>query len=55
MPHWPRALDIEDRLQAALIAWRTASLYKNAKACAKVHKVSPVTFRQWLQGKSQSS
>jgi len=51
MSYWPYALDTEDRLQAALIAWRTISLYKGAEACttcAKAHKVNPVTFRQQL-------
>ena len=48
MPRWPRALDAEDRLQAALTAWRTASLYKSAEACAKAHEASPVTFCQRL-------
>jgi hypothetical protein len=37
MPYWPRALDAEDRLQAALTAWQIASLYKSAKPYAKVH------------------
>ena len=42
MPRWPRALDAEDRLQAALTAWRTASLYKSAEPCAKAHDVTDV-------------
>ena len=45
MPRWPRALDAEDRLQAALTAWRIISLYKSAKAYAKAHEVNLVTFR----------
>jgi hypothetical protein len=51
MSRWPCTPDAEDRLQAALTAWRTISLYKGAKAYAKAHKVNPVTFRQQLQGK----
>ena len=48
MPCWPRALDAEDRLQAALTAWRTASLYKSAEAYATAYEVNPVTFRRRL-------
>ena len=45
MSRGPRAPDAEDRLQAALTAWRTTSLYKSAEAYAKAYKVNPVTFR----------
>ena len=54
MPRWPRDLDAEDCLQAALKAWRTTGLYKSAEACAKAHEVNPITFRRRLQGRSQS-
>jgi hypothetical protein len=37
-----------------LKAWRTTGLYKSVEACAKAHEVNPVTFRQRLQGRSQS-
>ena len=48
MPCWPRALDTEDRLQAALTAWRIASLYRSPEAYAKAYNISPVTFRRRL-------
>ena len=37
MPRWPQAPGAEDRLQAALTAWRVSSLYKSAEACAKAY------------------
>ena len=48
MSRWPRIPDAEDRLQAALIAWRTISLYKSTEARAKAHEVNPVTIHQQL-------
>ena len=47
-------LGAEDRLQAALTAWRVGGLYKSAEACAKAHGVQPTTFRKRLQGKHRS-
>ena len=45
----PRAPDAEDRLQAALTAWRTGGFYRSP--CANAHAVNPSTFRRRLQGK----
>jgi len=39
MPSQPRALDAEDRLQAALTAWRTGGLYRSLEACANANAV----------------
>jgi len=44
MPRWPRALDAEDRMQAALTAWRAGGLYRSPKACANAYRVSPTIF-----------
>ena len=44
MPHWPQAPDAEDRMEAALTAWRAGGLYHSPKACANAHGVSPTTF-----------
>ena len=54
MPRWPRALDAEDRIQAALTAWRAGGLYRSPKAYANAHGVSPTTFQKRLHGKHQS-
>ena len=54
MPRWPQAPGAEDRLQAALTAWRVGGLYGSAEACAKAHGVPPTTFRKRLQGKHRS-
>ena len=51
MPRWPRALDAEDRMQAALTAWRAGGLYRSPEACANAYGVSPTTFRKRLHGK----
>ena len=53
MPSKPCAPDAEDRLQAALTAWRTGGLYRSQEACANAHAVNPSTFRKRLQGKHQ--
>jgi len=39
MPSKPHALDAEDRLQAALTAWRTGGLYRSLEACENVNAV----------------
>ena len=44
MPSKPRALGTEDRLQAALTAWRIGGFYCSLEACAKAYKVPPSTF-----------
>ena len=44
MPRWPQATGTEDRLQAALTAWRVSGLYKSAEAYAKAYRVLPTTF-----------
>ena len=54
MPSKPRALGADDRLQAALTAWRTGGFYRSPEACAKAHEVTPSTFRRRLQGKHES-
>ncbi len=54
MPHWPQAPDAEDRMEAALTAWRAGGLYRSAQACAIAHRVPPTTFRKRLQNKHQS-
>ena len=53
MPSKPRVLDTEDRLQAALTAWRTSGLYRSPEAYANAHTVNPSTFQRRLQGKHQ--
>ena len=39
MLRWRQAPGTEDRLQAALTAWRVGGLYKSAEACAKAYGV----------------
>jgi len=39
MPSKPRALDAEDRLQAALTAWQTRGLYCSLEACVNANTV----------------
>ena len=54
MPRWPQAPDAEDRMQAALTAWRAGGLYCHPQAYADAHGVPPTTFRKRLHGKHQS-
>jgi len=44
MPFKPYIPDAENRLQAALTAWRTGGLYCSLVACAKAYEVYPSTF-----------
>lgn len=53
MPSKPCVPYAENRIQAALTAWRTGGLYRSPAACAKAHGVHPSTFRRRLQGKHQ--
>jgi len=44
MPSKPRAPGVEDRLQAALTAWRISGFYPSPETCAKAYEVPPSTF-----------
>ena len=44
MPSKPRAPGAEDRLQAALTAWRISGFYRSTEAYTKAHEVPPSTF-----------
>jgi hypothetical protein len=54
MPSKPRAPGAEDRLQAALTAWRIGGFYRSPEAYTKAYNILPSTFQRRLQGKHKS-
>ena len=52
MPRWPLQPSREEKIQSAIISWRSG-LYKDRETCVKAHGVDPQTFRRRLDRKQQ--